>query len=344
MASAVGSLQSKQGPETSSSLAYDLDEITPPTNLHEGASQLTLSPFSPSSDTATTDAGSSVVISKPPLTVTSFTMPAVDLPTVSVRNSQLPTLFQHALNRLHHLTISQYLYLTLLLVSTLAYLSLPLSSPISSASRTLAELACAVLAYLAALTVPLRVRFFLHPMITCTAITLTFIAIIEAIKGRSLTEGLNDFSTGRKYLVILGGGGVAPNGTILWPGAGDVLFSLMDAAIVSLGIVMFKYRAELKKHVSVFVVSLLNSNDVLKSPKEIQTNQYLLRVRILLGVLRNEYHDPHSRPPHSLPLPAHGSRHGYLTRAFTIYCRTVSLSNTFIHFFSFFRILTRRFQ
>ncbi|RUS19021.1 hypothetical protein BC937DRAFT_88063 [Endogone sp. FLAS-F59071] len=233
VASTVDSLQSNQGPETSS-LAFE--EMTPPT-----ANQLT-------PETSTIDAGSSVVLSKPRLMVTSFMMPEVNLSTVSMRNSQLSILFQYSRSRLRQLTISQCLYLTLLFVSTLAYLFLPLSSPISPASRTLAELACIVLAYLAALTVPLRVRFFLHPMITCTAITLTFIAIIEVIKGRSLMEGLGDFSTGRRYLVILGGGGVAPDGTILWPGAGDVLFSLMDAAIVSLGIVMFKYRAELKKH------------------------------------------------------------------------------------------------
>ncbi|KAK9719975.1 hypothetical protein K7432_004458 [Basidiobolus ranarum] len=107
------------------------------------------------------------------------------------------------------------------------------------------QLTLNVLSFYAALAVPARIRRFLHPIITCSGLMIFFIYILGLMKGLTLTHGLDTFSTGTRYLVLLD-----PTRTesVPQPGAGDVLYSLLEGSIVSLSFNMFKYRRELRDH------------------------------------------------------------------------------------------------
>ncbi|GAB5587008.1 hypothetical protein Unana1_01908 [Umbelopsis nana] len=141
------------------------------------------------------------------------------------------------------LTIAHIIYATMFIVSFIIYLPLSTSSPIYLPILLPLYLSMAVLAYYAALQVPDKIRFFLHPIISASAIVMLCMEIIEVMKGGNLLTGLAKFSTGTKYLSILEG---TSQGRI--PGAGDVLFSLLDCSIISLSTVMFRFRKELKQH------------------------------------------------------------------------------------------------
>lgn len=70
-----------------------------------------------------------------------------------------------------------------------------------------------------------------------------------------LPLALRMYSTGTKYLSLW-----RPNFSGPGPGAGDVLVSTLDAGIVSLAIPMYRYRRDLKEHVSVLCFLLSSSN------------------------------------------------------------------------------------
>ncbi|RUP48254.1 hypothetical protein BC936DRAFT_144784 [Jimgerdemannia flammicorona] len=254
--------------DRATSTAFELEDMTTNSRSHDDNNHTTISSAMPSETTFESQAddateasttrpspfisrGSSVAILEHPPEAPTASGQASDEPHHPALNSLFIRLQKSVLHLYTNLTINHKIYLVLFLTSLIAFLALPTSSPASPFFSTLVQLTCVVLAYLAALTVPLHIRFFVHPMLTCSAVTLSLIAILEATKNRSLLDGLNEFSSGRKYNVLLAGGGRGAHGEILWPGAGDVLFSFMDASIVSLGVVMFKYRAELKLHVSI---------------------------------------------------------------------------------------------
>jgi LrgB-like family len=146
---------------------------------------------------------------------------------------------------LQRLTIAHVVYITMLVVSFIIYLPISTSSPIYLPILLPLYLSMSILAYYLALQVPERIRFFLHPIISASAIVMLGMEVTEVIKGGNLLTGLSKYSTGARYLNLLEG---TSQGHI--PGAGDVLFSLLDCSIISLSTVMFRYRKELKKHVS----------------------------------------------------------------------------------------------
>lgn len=143
------------------------------------------------------------------------------------------------------LTFAHIVYGTLFILSFLVYLPISTLSPIYLPILLPLYLSMSVLAYYIALQVPDKIRFFLHPIVSGSAIVMLGMEVTESIKGGNLLTGLAKFSTGNKYLNILEG---TSQGHI--PGAGDVLFSLLDCSIISLSTVMFRFRKELKKHVS----------------------------------------------------------------------------------------------
>ncbi|KAG2177318.1 hypothetical protein INT43_007975 [Umbelopsis isabellina] len=150
------------------------------------------------------------------------------------------------------LRVAHIVYTTILIVSFLIYLPIPTSSPVYLPILLPLYLSMSILAYYVALQVPDKIRFFLHPIISSSAIVWVGMEITEAIKGGNLLTGLVKFSTGTRYLTILEGksGGIVP-------GAGDVLFSLLDCSIISLSTVMFRYRVELKKHAFEMLLTIL---------------------------------------------------------------------------------------
>ncbi|KZT54794.1 hypothetical protein CALCODRAFT_438054, partial [Calocera cornea HHB12733] len=107
-------------------------------------------------------------------------------------------------------------------------------------------LALNVLAFLfSVLLVPPKVRRFLHPIITCSVLTVLAIWGLGASRGWGIQQSLGKYSTGSRYLVLFD---PSRTGHVAPPGAGDVLYSVLDASIVSLAVPMYRYRGELKRH------------------------------------------------------------------------------------------------
>ncbi|KAI8580939.1 hypothetical protein K450DRAFT_235344 [Umbelopsis ramanniana AG] len=150
------------------------------------------------------------------------------------------------------LKIAHLVYITMLVISFIIYLPVSTDSPIYLLVLLPLYLSMTILSYYLALQVPERIRFFLHPIISASAIVMLGMEVTEAIKGGNLLTGLSKYSTGARYLTLLEG---TSQGRI--PGAGDVLFSLLDCSIISLSTVMFRYRKELKKHAFEMLLTIL---------------------------------------------------------------------------------------
>ena len=105
-----------------------------------------------------------------------------------------------------------------------------------------------VLAYFAALALPLRFKRFLHPVLVSSAITVLGIWVLALCRGKDLRHGLDSYSTKTTYIQIFKGTKGLPR-----PGAGDVFGSVLDVSIVALALPMFQYRSELKRHVRFWV-------------------------------------------------------------------------------------------
>ncbi|EIN05697.1 LrgB-domain-containing protein [Punctularia strigosozonata HHB-11173 SS5] len=93
--------------------------------------------------------------------------------------------------------------------------------------------------------IPTRVRRVMHPILTCSVFSVLGLWAMGAIRGWSIFESLDHYSTGTKYLQLFD-----PKGQthLPPPGAGDVLTSVLDASIVSLAIPMYRYRAEMRRY------------------------------------------------------------------------------------------------
>jgi len=112
-----------------------------------------------------------------------------------------------------------------------------------------------ILTFIAAITiVPPKVRRYLHPILSCSISTVLIIWAFAAMKGISLKDCLNQFySIDIRYLQLWAPEGY--EGKV--PGAGDVLFSTLDAGIVALAVPMYRYRKELKENFAKMMVVLL---------------------------------------------------------------------------------------
>ncbi|KAM0277089.1 hypothetical protein ACHAQH_006097 [Verticillium albo-atrum] len=103
------------------------------------------------------------------------------------------------------------------------------------------QLAVTILAYFAALAIPLRWRQYIHPvLVTALIAVLTLWALAG---GGPLSHALAPYRTGATYLRLWSG-----TATSKFPGAGDILATVLDAAIVSLALPMYQYRRELRAH------------------------------------------------------------------------------------------------
>lgn len=106
-------------------------------------------------------------------------------------------------------------------------------------------LALNILTFIAAITVvPPKIRRIVHPILSTSLATVLLIWAFAAMKGISLNDCLNRFySVDAKYAVLWDPNGY--EGPI--PGAGDVLFSTLDAGIIALAVPMYRYRKELRE-------------------------------------------------------------------------------------------------
>ncbi|OAV91737.1 hypothetical protein PTTG_27898 [Puccinia triticina 1-1 BBBD Race 1] len=96
----------------------------------------------------------------------------------------------------------------------------------------------------------------LHPILVTSFITVFVVWGFGRIKGLTLTQALNHYSTGANYLILFrrseGWDGSSPS-------AGDLLSSLLVGGIVALAFPMFRYRADLYNNFfRLFVVVLPN--------------------------------------------------------------------------------------
>ncbi|MBE3041560.1 LrgB family protein [Candidatus Bathyarchaeota archaeon] len=108
-----------------------------------------------------------------------------------------------------------------------------------------AHLALNVLAWFAAMAIPVNWRQYLHPVLVCSLITVLAIWPLAAIRDDSLPETLHAYRTGQKYIQLWRN---ARSGQHALPGAGDVFGTVLDASIVALALPMFHYRRELRTH------------------------------------------------------------------------------------------------
>ena len=101
--------------------------------------------------------------------------------------------------------------------------------------------------FLASITlVPAAVRRYAHPILTTSVATVLVLWALGAARGWSLRRTLASYSVDAKYTVLWSLQGY--NGPVI--GAGDVLFSTLDAGIVSLAIPMYRYRWDLWLHLA----------------------------------------------------------------------------------------------
>jgi len=112
-----------------------------------------------------------------------------------------------------------------------------------------AQLCLSILAYFAALALPLRWRQFLHPVLVSSAISVLGLWVLGLVRGDSLDDVLDKYKTGTGYLQLWEGEKHLP-----LPGAGDIFGSVLDASIVALALPMFQYRKELRRHFLAIII------------------------------------------------------------------------------------------
>lgn len=142
-----------------------------------------------------------------------------------------------------HLDTATYLLLFL-------FVGLPIYYTMSYAMPL--QLTFTVLMYFAALSLPLKWKQVLHPVIVSAFLTVLGIWIFGLIHRQSLTSILEEYTTGLKYLQTWEHAATTSSATL--PGAGDILSTTLDASIVSLALPMFQYRRELMQHFTAIVL------------------------------------------------------------------------------------------
>ncbi|KAJ4421913.1 hypothetical protein N0V82_003410 [Gnomoniopsis sp. IMI 355080] len=130
------------------------------------------------------------------------------------------------------------------------FVGLPIYYTISYAMPL--QLTFTVLMYFAALSLPLKWKQVLHPVIVSALFTVLGIWVFGLIHRQSLTPILEEYTTGLKYLQIWEHAATTTSSTL--PGAGDILSTTLDASIVSLALPMFQYRRELMQHFTAIVL------------------------------------------------------------------------------------------
>lgn len=104
-----------------------------------------------------------------------------------------------------------------------------------------------VLMYFAALSLPLKWKQVLHPVLVSAFFTVMGIWVFGLIRHQSLDVNLSEYSTGKKYLQLWEHATTTTT-PYLYPGAGDILGTILDASIVALALPMYQYRRELVEH------------------------------------------------------------------------------------------------
>ncbi|KAK9459986.1 LrgB-like family-domain-containing protein [Lipomyces oligophaga] len=101
------------------------------------------------------------------------------------------------------------------------------------------------------LRLPAKIRRVVHPIFTCSGLTILGIFVLALAIHTSLDDGLNQYSTGKTYLYLFDGSAEYAHKR---PGAGDLFKSLLEVSIVSLALPMYRFRNDLKQHFSLIII------------------------------------------------------------------------------------------
>ncbi|KAI5841023.1 LrgB-like family-domain-containing protein [Morchella snyderi] len=109
------------------------------------------------------------------------------------------------------------------------------------------HLSLTVLCYTLSLSLPARVRRILHPVLGTSLLALLLLTLLSLSTRQALPTTLKTYSTSTRYLALFRNSH-SHSRPLPLPGAGDILASALDAAIVSLALPMYTHRATLRAH------------------------------------------------------------------------------------------------
>lgn len=111
------------------------------------------------------------------------------------------------------------------------------------------QLSLNIIFFFLALRIPPPYKTYLHPVLVASALTIVGVWILALIRGNSLDDALEAYTTGSKYTQLWDRDSNLPP-----PGAGDMFGSILDVSIVALGLPMFRYRNELKARYMIIII------------------------------------------------------------------------------------------
>ncbi|KAI8913862.1 LrgB-like family-domain-containing protein [Powellomyces hirtus] len=108
------------------------------------------------------------------------------------------------------------------------------------------HLCITILAYYIGLAMPRQAKILLHPLLTCGFLTIMGLWAIAGLQGHSLKSAKST-----KILTAMAAQRPVPE-----PGAGDVLYSLLDAAVAALAVRMYKQRQLLREYAATILTAV----------------------------------------------------------------------------------------
>ncbi|KAJ3180105.1 hypothetical protein HDU87_002330 [Geranomyces variabilis] len=118
-----------------------------------------------------------------------------------------------------------------------------------------AHLCITILTFYVGLALPRRAKMLLHPLLTCGLLTVLAIWAIAAIQRQTLHQALNSYYRSIKSSKIFTS--IASRRPIPEPGAGDIIYSLLDAAVAALAVRMYKQRHMLREQAATVLTSVV---------------------------------------------------------------------------------------
>ncbi|KAJ3141133.1 hypothetical protein HDU90_007157 [Geranomyces variabilis] len=118
-----------------------------------------------------------------------------------------------------------------------------------------AHLCITILTFYVGLALPRQAKMLLHPLLTCGLLTVMAIWAIAAIQRQTLHQALNSYYRSIKSPKIFSA--IVSRRPIPEPGAGDIIYSLLDAAVAALAVRMYKQRHMLREQAATILTSVV---------------------------------------------------------------------------------------
>ncbi|KAI9305903.1 LrgB-like family-domain-containing protein [Cunninghamella echinulata] len=164
-------------------------------------------------------------------------------------------------------TIDTVIFFIIFIISTLIYIGLPSDHALLPSTALVSQLTLTILVFLAASHTPLKIKLILHPLISTTAIMLACLGYLRWIKLNHSVDGGGIMGTTdqlfksavRTYYTNSHNFFTWIEGTSVdgFAGAGDVLSSAMNVAIVSLALTVFLNKpGDIRQWIILFVTAI----------------------------------------------------------------------------------------